>query len=134
MTSTNEALYSRKASGSIDEVIARLESAVSERKYGLLGSINLREKMNAKGVPFDAECRVFEVCNPQIAKGVLETEMSISTVLPCRISVFERDGGLEVAMLRPSTLLASFQRPDLAEHAGTVEDDMIAIIDAAAGN
>ncbi len=129
----NDNLYSRRANGTIDEVATRLEQAVQEHKYGLLGSIDLREKMNAKGVDFASDCRVYEVCNPQIAKGVLETEMSISTVLPCRISVFERGDGLEISMLRPSVLLAQFGRPDLAEHAGRVEEDMKSIIDQAAG-
>ena len=35
---------------------------------------------------------VYEVCNPDIAKKVLETNGAISTALPCRISVYSEGG------------------------------------------
>jgi len=35
---------------------------------------------------------VYEVCNPDIAKKVLETKGAISTALPCRISVYSEGG------------------------------------------
>ena len=38
--------------------------------------------MAKKGVEFTHECLVFEVCQPQQAKEVLERNMSISTMLP----------------------------------------------------
>ena len=45
--------------------------------------------MAKKRVEFGRECLIFEVCQPQQAKKVLEENMSISTVLPCRISLYE---------------------------------------------
>jgi uncharacterized protein (DUF302 family) len=40
--------------------------------------------MAKKGVEFAHECLIFEVCQPQQAKKVLEQNMSVSTALPCR--------------------------------------------------
>jgi len=82
-------LYVREASGSVDEVIKKLEDAAAANRFGVLGVHDLKQKMNAKGVEFGPECRIVKVCNPQKTKAVLETDMSISNALPCRISVYE---------------------------------------------
>lgn len=124
-------LYVREAGESIDQVVGKLEEAAAAEKFGVLGVHDLKQKMNAKGVDFASECRVFEVCNPQKAKTVLETDMSISNALPCRISVYEEDGKVKVSTLKPTALLALFGRPELEPIAEEVEQTMIRIIDAA---
>ena len=124
-------LYVREARGSIDEVAKKLEAAAAENKFGVLGVHDLKQKMNAKGVEFAAECRIFEVCNPGKAKTVLETDMAISNALPCRISVYEEAGSVKVSTLKPTALLGLFGRPELETVAQEVEDTMVRIIDAA---
>ena len=124
-------LYVREARGSIDEVAKKLEAAAAENKFGVLGVHDLKQKMNAKGVEFGPECRIFEVCNPVKAKTVLETDMAISNALPCRISVYEEAGTVKVSTLKPTVILGLFGRPELEAVAQEVEDTMVRIIDAA---
>jgi uncharacterized protein (DUF302 family) len=124
-------IYVQETDGPIEDVVARLEKAAAENKFGVLSVHDLKEKMAAKGVNFRCECRVMEVCNPQKAKAVLEENMSISTALPCRISVYQEDGKVKVATIRPSMLLNLFDSPDLQAVAREVEDTLIRIIDAA---
>jgi len=126
-------LYVREAHGSIDEVAKRLEDAAADNKFGVLGVHDLKQKMNSKGVDFATECRIFEVCNPQKAKSVLESDISISTALPCRISVYEEAGKVKVATLKPTAILSLFGQPELEPVAEEVETTMIRIIDAACG-
>ncbi len=87
--------------------------------------------MNAKGVEFGPECRIVEVCNPKKAKAVLETDMSISNALPCRISIYEEGGKVKVSTLRPTAILGLFGQPGLEPVAEEVEETMIRMIDAA---
>jgi uncharacterized protein (DUF302 family) len=124
-------LYVKEANGSVDEVAKKLEEAASANRFGVLGVHDLKQKMNAKGVEFGPECRIFEVCNPHKAKTVLETDMSISNALPCRISVYEEGGQVKVSTLRPTAILALFGRPELQPVAEEVEETMIRMIDAA---
>ncbi len=124
-------LYVREAQGSIDEVGKKLEAAAAENKFGVLGVHDLKQKMNAKGIDFGPECRIFEVCNPVKAKTVLEADMTISNALPCRISVYEEGGAVKVSTLKPTAVLGLFGRPELEAVAQEVEDVMIRIIDAA---
>ena len=124
-------LYVREARGSIDEVAKKLEAAAAENKFGVLGVHDLKQKMNAKGVEFGPECRIFEVCNPLKAKLVLEADMAVSNALPCRISVYEEADTVKVSTLKPTAILGLFGRPDLEAVAQEVEDTMVRIIDAA---
>ena len=121
----------QETEGPIDRVIERLEKAAAENQFGVLGVHNLKEKMAAKGVEFGCECRIVEVCNPHKAKTVLEENMSISTALPCRISVYEEDDKVKVATIRPTMLLNLFDSPELQGVAREVEDTLIRIIGAA---
>ena len=60
--------------------------------------------------------------------------MSVSTALPCRISVYEENGQTILATLKPTTLLAMFNSPRLAGVAQEVEDTIVTIMtEAAAG-
>ena len=89
---------------------------------------NLKETMKKKGVEFDKECRIFEVCNPHQAKRVLEKNMELSTALPCRISVFVDGGKVKLATLKPTALIAQFNVPELQPVAREVEDTLMQIM------
>jgi len=85
-----------------------------------------------KGVEFDRECLIFEVCQPQQAKKVLDQNMSVSTALPCRISIYEEGGKTILATLKPTILLAMFDSPQLKPVAQEVEDTIVKIMNEAA--
>lgn len=124
-------LYEKEAKGTVDEVVAKIEKAAAANQFGVLGIHDLKQKMNAKGVDFGPECRVLEVCNPSKAKTVLEADISISNALPCRISVYEKEGTVKVSTLKPTQLLGLFGRPELEPVAKEVEEALLRIIDAA---
>jgi uncharacterized protein (DUF302 family) len=113
-------------------VAADLEQAVARHKFGVLGVHDLKAKMAEKGVPFARECRVFEVCNPHQAKAVLETNLEISTALPCRISLYEEGGTTRLATLRPTALIELYRSPALKGVAEEVEAALVQIMAEAA--
>ena len=116
----------------LDRVAKDLETAVARHKFGVLGTHDLRAKMAEKGVSFDHECRIFEVCNPIQAKKVLDTNLEISTALPCRISVYEEGGVTKLATIKPTAMLDLYATPGLKEVAGEVEVTLEAIMREAA--
>ena len=118
---------------SLDRVAKDLEVAVARHKFGVLGVHDLKAKMAEKGVVFDRECQVFEVCNPQQAKKVLERNMEISTALPCRISVYEEAGKTRLATIKPTALIELYGTPALKGVAAEVEATLVAIMAEAAG-
>ncbi|MCC6907582.1 MAG: DUF302 domain-containing protein [Phycisphaerales bacterium] len=124
-------LYTRESTRTVKETGERIAAAAADHKFGVLGVHDLRQKMADKGVRYDHECLVYEVCSPQQAKKVLDAEPSISTALPCRISVYEENGKVLVATLKPTMLLEMFGQPSLAPVAQEVEQAIESIIDTA---
>lgn len=117
---------------SVRELEKRLPEAAKKHQFGVLGIHDLRSKMAEKGVDFERDCLVFEVCNPQQAKKLLEGNMAISTVLPCRISVYEEGGKTKIATLLPTVLLGMFPNPELNPVAEDVERAIVQIMKDAA--
>ena len=116
----------------VSEAAVALQVAVQANHFGVMHVHNLKETMAKKGVEFAHECLIFEVCQPQQAKKVLDQNMSISTALPCRISIFEEGGKTILATLKPTTLLAMFKAPQLEGVAQEVEDTIVKIMQEAA--
>lgn len=116
----------------VTDAAAALQVAVQANHFGAMQVHNLKETMNKKGVEFVHDCLIFEVCQPQQAKKVLDENMSVSTALPCRISIYEEGGKTMLATLKPTTLLAMFNTPQLAEVAQEVEDTIVKIMHEAA--
>jgi len=125
-------LIKRTTATGLEAVCQKLPEIAQRHKFGVLGTHDLKEKMASKGVTFDRECRVFEVCNPQQAKEVLSRAMEISTALPCRISVYQEGGRTVVATIKPTKLLGLFNTPGAAAAAKEVEDTMTLILDETA--
>jgi uncharacterized protein (DUF302 family) len=118
----------------VSETAAALRTAVEANHFGVMQVHNLKETMSKKGVEFARECLIFEVCQPQQAKKVLDQNMSVSTALPCRISIYEERGKTVLAALKPTVLLAMFNTPQLEDVAQEVETTMVKIMkEAAAG-
>ena len=116
----------------VSEAAAALQAAVQANHFGVMQVHNLKETMAKKGVEFARECLIFEVCQPQQAKKVLEQDMSISTALPCRISIYEEGGKTILATIKPTILLAMFNTPQLQGVAQEVEDTIVKIMKEAA--
>jgi len=127
-------LFELSTDKTVTEAAAALQAAVQANHFGVLHVQNLKETMAKKGVEFAHECLIFEVCQPQQAKKVLDQNMSICTALPCRISIYEQGGKTILATLKPTALLAMFDSPQLEGVAQEVEDAIIKIMkDAASG-
>jgi len=125
-------LYQVESRKTLREVGRGLEAAAEKYKFGILAVHDLKAKMQEKGVDFDRDCLIYEVCNPQQAKKVLEANAAISTALPCRISVYSEGAGVTLATLRPTALVEMFQTPGLRGVAEEVEAVILKIMHEAA--
>ena len=125
-------LYTVTSEKELEQACTDLQEAVNKRSFGVMAVHNLKETMTKKGVDFDRECRVFEVCNPHQAKKVLEQQMAISTALPCRISVYRDNDQVTLGTIKPTMMLQMFEAEGLASVAEEVEQVMVeSMIEAA---
>jgi uncharacterized protein (DUF302 family) len=112
----------------VSEAAKALQTGVQTNHFGVMQVHNLKETMARKGVDFTRECLIVEGCQPLLTKKVLDENMSVSTALPCRISIYEEGGKTILATLKPTVLLAMFYAPQLAEAAQEVEDNIVQIM------
>lgn len=109
-----------------------LESAAQRNKFGVMMVHDLKGKLKEKGVDLNRECLIYEVCNPQQARKVLEANPEISTALPCRIAVYPEGASATLSTIRPTAMIGMFNTPQLKAVAEQVETAIIQIMDEAA--
>lgn len=117
---------------SFDQASADLESSVKRHGFGVLHVHDLGNTLRSKGIAFDEQCKVFEVCNPGQAAKVLATDMRLNMALPCRISVYTEKGKTKIGLMKPvQMLLALSQDAALVQVAKEVEEKTIQMVDEA---
>ncbi|HEY9202478.1 MAG TPA: DUF302 domain-containing protein [Gammaproteobacteria bacterium] len=115
-----------------DQAANDLEGAVKNCGFGILHIHDLGETLRKKGVDFDENCRIFEVCNPMQAAKVLAVDMRLNMALPCRISVFTESGQTKLGLIKPAQMLAALSSDEaLYKIAQEVESKTIQMIDLA---
>ena len=124
--------YIVESGKSFDQASADLESAVKRHGFGVLHIHDLGTTLRSKGIAFDKECKVFEVCNPGQAAKVLATDMRLNMALSCRISVFTDKGRTRIGLIKPVQMLSALSSdPELVQIAKEVEDKTIQMVDDA---
>ena len=117
---------------SFDQASTDLAAAVVRHGFGVLHVHDLGVTLRGKGMAFDEECKVFEVCNPGQAAKVLSTDMRLNMALPCRISVFTDKGQTKIGLIKPVPMLSTLsQDAALVQVAQEVEEKTIQMVDEA---
>lgn len=124
--------YIVESGKTFDQAASDLEASVKRNGFGVLHIHDIGNTLRGKGVSFDPQVRVFEVCNPGQAAKVMASDLKLNMALPCRISVYTEAGKTFIGMIKPSGILASLsQDPSLAVVAREVEAATIRMIDEA---
>ena len=119
---------------SVDDTVAALEAAAAKAEWGHLATHDLTARMAARGIDFEVPIRIVEICHPGYASGVLGDDLEISAAMPCRVSVFERDGSTWMLAIMPSAILPDYSMGEAGNAAGlAAEEELHAILEKAAG-
>ncbi len=117
---------------SFDKATADLDAAVKRNGFGVLHVHDLGATLRSKGIAFEEQCKVFEVCNPVQAAKVLSADMRLNMALPCRISVFTDKGKTMIGLIKPAQMLTLLsQDAALAQVSEDVENKTIQMVDEA---
>ena len=73
------------------------------------------ETLKSKGIDLENECQIVDICNPIIAQKFLSEDMSLSIIMPCKISVYTQDGDTLIAMNSLVQLVDDIN-PDLIDY------------------
>jgi uncharacterized protein (DUF302 family) len=120
--------YIEKSQKSVSQVVENIQSIVANYKFGVLHIHNVKDTLNSKGFDFDNECQILDVCNPNIAKEILSQDMSMSVIMPCKISVYSDNGETNISMNSLVQLIDDLN-PDFLDLAQSTQETLLKIID-----
>ena len=124
--------YIVETTKSFQQAATDLEAAVKQHGFGVLHIHDLGTTLRNKGIAFEEQCKVFEVCNPGQAAKVLSADMRLNMALPCRISVFTDKGKTQIGLIRPVKMLSALSQDEtLMKTAAEVEEKTIRMVDDA---
>lgn len=124
--------YIVESNKSFEQAAADLDAAVKRNGFGVLHVHDIGNTLRGKGVAFEPQVRVFEVCNPLQAAKVMAADLKLNMALPCRISVYTEGGKTLIGMIKPTAILSSLsQDATLAVVAKDVEAKIKLMMDEA---
>ena len=121
--------FTVKTQKSIDDAITNLTENLKEIGFGVLETLNFKKILSEKGLEFSDDYRLMEVCNPNLAKQVLEANPDLGLLLPCTIAVYQKDNENFISLARPTSLLSMASDENLKISGEEIEDGLIKIIE-----
>lgn len=106
-------IYEKKTKKTLDEAIKSLKENLQANKFGVLLEFNFKDKLEEKGLEFKDDYVVLEVCNPSQAKELLDKNIHIGYVLPCKMVVRSENNQTYIGLADPETLIGMYNEPDL---------------------
>lgn len=122
--------YIQTTKKSVQETVSAIEKIAPNYKFGVLNIRNMKETLVSKGFELKEECYIIDICNPSIAFTFLSEDMLLSSVLPCKISVYSQEGETTIVM-NSLTQMVDDINPDCIEVAQEAQAALQAIIDEA---
>ncbi|MDA3932690.1 MAG: DUF302 domain-containing protein [Tenericutes bacterium] len=124
-------LYKVQSDKQIDQVIIDLKTSLSKHKFGVLWEMNFKDTLKNKGIEFNKDFFVFEVCNPQQAKNVLDHNLETGFFLPCKLVIYKENSNVYIGMIKPTKLISALDDTELNKVALTIEEALIDAINIA---
>jgi len=126
-----DVIYKVQTDKSFKQAIEDLKTSLGNYKFGVLWQLDFKEKLREKGLDFDKNFEILEVCNPSQAKIVLNQNIEAGYFLPCKIVVYEKDDSVFIGMPRPTELIGMIRDDKLAGTALEVENQLKSAINDA---
>ncbi len=121
--------YTVKTDLSIEKATEKLQGNLKEEQFGVLWQFDIKDKLQEKGLDFDTEYLVLEVCNPKEAERVLNKNLLVGYFLPCKIVLYKDENQTKIGLPKPSAMISMVDDSELEEIAKDIEDRLIQCID-----
>ena len=121
--------YTVSTSKTIDNAINGLTQNLKVIGFGVLGSLNFKKILEEKGLEFKENYQLLEVCNPKLAKQVLDSNPELGLLLPCTIAVYQKKGRNFISLARPSALLGLVSENNMQFLGNEIEKNLIDVIE-----
>ncbi len=123
--------YEVKTTKTFSTAVEDLKKSLTENNFGVLWELNFKDKLAEKGLDFQQNFKVLEVCNPKQAKEVLDLHIEVGYFLPCKMVVYEKENSVFMGMVRPTSMIGMSGKEELLIIAQQVETVLKKALDEA---
>lgn len=124
--------FAATVSQPIDEVRARVETALRDEGFGVLTEIDVAATLKAKLGLERSPYLILGACNPGLANRALEIDPSMGALLPCNVVLRQSDerSGTIVEIVDPIAALGIAGSADVAPIAAEAAELLRRVLDA----
>ncbi|MCC7302026.1 MAG: DUF302 domain-containing protein [Bacteroidia bacterium] len=122
--------HSKRIGGtSIEALRPKVEEALKAEGFGVLTEIDIKATMKKKLDKDYLPHVILGACNPVYADKVLTTEPTISTMLPCNVTLRQMESGeIEIAIINPEAAIGAVGNPNLVSFAKEVNEKLMRVL------
>ncbi|MGA9364138.1 MAG: DUF302 domain-containing protein [Bacteroidota bacterium] len=121
---------SKSVSYPYEKAVERVTEELKKEGFGVLTTIDVKVTLKQKlNVDFDKYV-ILGACNPRFAYQALQAEEEVGLLLPCNVTVHEKEGKTTVAAFAPMTIAQLSDNKDLKRIAEDVEKKIGKVLEA----
>ena len=122
--------FSKVISEPFENVLERIKEELQKEGFGILTSIDLKEKFKEILKIDFKRYIILGACNPSSAHKALQFEEDIGLMLPCNVIVYEKDGKTGVSIVKPTVAMQMIDNEPLNEIANHIEGKLRKVFEA----
>lgn len=123
--------YTVKTSKLFDEAVSAVEQNTAAKGFRVLHTHDVAATLAEKGFQ-RGPLKIVEICNAKYANEVLQKDITAALMLPCPITVYEKEGETYISTMLPSVIGEFFPGKGIEPVAAQVEKAVVAIVDESA--
>src|SRR3989338_1354623 len=101
--STEDFAYIVETEKGFDEAVVSVLKAVEKKGWSLFQVYDVKERLAAKGFEQNS-LKIIEICSGKHANNFLGKNRLVSLCMPCKVNVFEENGVVKIAGMKPSII------------------------------
>ncbi|APV45214.1 hypothetical protein Dform_01898 [Dehalogenimonas formicexedens] len=122
--------FKKEAAGTYEETVARTKAELKNEGFGVITEIDVQKTVKEK---LGAECEKYVIlgaCNPPFAYKAIMAERDIGLFMPCNVLVYEHQGKVFVASVKPTMAMSMTGNKALEPLAEQVEAKLKKVVDS----
>lgn len=109
-----------------DEAVEAVQKKAQEKGFKVLHVHDVKATLAESGYQIEP-MKIIEICNAEFGSAILAADLRVSLLMPCKVSVYRRNGDIHISALRPRMLGQLF--PNLATLVAREDELMQTIVE-----
>ena len=122
--------FSKSVDLQYEQAIDKVTAELKKEGFGILTTIDVKDTLKKK---IDVDFKKYTIlgaCNPPLAHRALQTEEEIGLLLPCNVTVYEKDNKSVVSIFDPALMSKVVENEKLNPIADEVREKLKRVFEA----